>query len=254
MKKAIALFIFLCLILSLTLNSSAESFSWYVNRNNENKQPKLDKNLSFIEKYNAFYVNKTYNDNNPEKRIYLTFDAGYENGNIESILNTLKEENVKATFFILENLIIKNPELVLRMKNEGHLICNHTSTHINIAKETNKEKIKSELENLENLFFNLTSETMPKYFRPPEGSFDEESLKYINNLGYKTIFWSFAYADWDNNNQMSEEKAKEKIFKNIHNGEIMLLHPTSKTNALILKDIIQELKSQGFCFGTVNEF
>ena len=103
-------------------------------------------------------------------------------------------------------------------------------------------------------FFNLTSETMPKYFRPPEGSFDEESLKYINNLGYKTIFWSFAYADWDNNNQLSEEKAKEKIFKNIHNGEIMLLHPTSKTNALILKDIIQELKSQGFCFGTVNEF
>ena len=254
MKKAIALFIFLCLLFSLTVTTSAESFNWYVKRNTENKQPTLDKNLNFISKYNAFYVNTVYNDDNSEKVIYLTFDAGYENGNIESILNTLKEENVKATFFILEHLIIKNPELVLRMQKEGHLVCNHTSTHINIAKEPNKEKIKSELENLETLYFNLTSQKMPKYFRPPEGCFSEESLKYINDLGYKTIFWSFAYADWDNNAQMAEEKAKEKILSNVHNGEIMLLHPTSKTNALILKDIIKELKSQGFRFGTVDEF
>lgn len=254
MKKAIALFILLCLLFSLTVNTSAESFSWYVKRNTENKQPTLDGILKFISKYNAFYVSNIYNDSNAEKVIYLTFDAGYENGNIESILNTLKEENVKATFFILEHLIIKNPELVMRMQKEGHLVCNHTSTHINIAKELNKEKIKSELENLETLYFNLTSEKMPKYFRPPEGCFSEESLKYISDLGYKTIFWSFAYADWDNNAQMSEAKAKEKILSNIHNGEIMLLHPTSKTNALILKDIINELKSKGFRFGTVDEF
>lgn len=253
MKKTISILTLLCFLLSLTLTVSAEPLNWYVNRNKEHNQPTLDKNLSFIEKYNAFYVNKAYKNNKTEKVIYLTFDAGYENGNIECILNTLQEENVKATFFILENLIIKNPDLVLRMRNEGHLVANHSSTHINIAKEKDKNKIKNELEKLENLYFNLTAESMPKYFRPPEGCFDEESLKYINELGYKTVFWSFAYADWDENAQMSQEKAKAKILENVHNGEIMLLHPTSKTNALILKDIIGELRNQGYRFGTVDE-
>lgn len=252
MKKIISVLTFLCILLSFTLSVSAEPLNWYVKRNGENKQPTLDKSFSFMEQYNAFYVNQEYSDNNPEKVIYLTFDAGYENGNIECILNTLQEENVKATFFVLENLIVKNPDLILRMLNEGHLVCNHTSTHINIAK--NKTKIKSELEHLEKLFYNLTSEKMQKYFRPPEGSFDEESLKYINDLGYKTIFWSFAYADWDNNNQMSQEAAKKKILDNLHNGEIMLLHPTSKTNALILKDIINEIRNQGYTFRTVSDF
>ena len=106
---------------------------------------------------------------------------------------------------------------------------------------------------LEESYKNLTGRTMEKYFRPPEGSFNEESIKYLSELGYKTVFWSFAYADWDNNAQLSNEKAKEKIFQNIHNGAILLLHPTSKTNASILKDVINELRSQGYRFGTLEE-
>ena len=189
-----------------------------------------------------------------EKIIARTLDDGPHPRYTDEILDILSEYNVKATFFVLENLITKNPELILRMRNEGHLVCNHTSSHINIAKEKDKAKIKSELENLENLFYNLTGEKMPKYFRPPEGCFNEESLKYINELGYKTIFWSFAYADWDNDNQMSQSDAKKKILDNLHNGEIMLLHPTSETNALILKDVINEIRNQGYRFETIAEF
>ena len=109
------------------------------------------------------------------------------------------------------------------------------------------------MKKLEELYNDLTGREMDKYFRPPEGRFSEESLSFINSLGYKTVFWSFAYADWDNENQPSAESAKKKIYENLHNGEIMLLHPTSRTNAEILKEIIVELKARGYRFGTLDE-
>jgi peptidoglycan-N-acetylmuramic acid deacetylase len=115
------------------------------------------------------------------------------------------------------------------------------------------EKLKDELRALEDRYFEITGKPMAKYFRPPEGRFDHASMQRLKNLGYKTIFWSFAYADWDNNSQMSTTNAKQKIFDNIHNGEVMLLHPTSETNAKIMKDVILHLKSQGFTFGTLDE-
>ena len=253
MKKIITLFIILSLVLSFSFNASAESCSWYVIRNRENKQPTIDSRYSFIEKYNAFYVNKNYNESSEEKVIYLTFDAGYSNENLEKILDILKEEKVSAAFFILSNLIIKSPEVVKKMTDNGHLVCNHTSKHIDISKAKDKNEIKAEISKLEALYTELTGKEMQKYFRPPEGRFDEKSLSYINELGYKTVFWSFAYEDWNNEKQPSLESAKKKIFANLHNGEIMLLHPTSKTNADILKDVIVELKTQGYRFGTLDE-
>ena len=253
MKKIIALFIFLSIIISLYFNVSAESYSWYIVRNKENKQPHTDPKYSFIEKYVGYYINKSYSDNSSDMVIYLTFDAGYSNENLESILKTLKEENVQAAFFILSNLIIKSPEVVKQMTNDGHFVCNHTSKHLDISKTNNNNEIEAQIKKIEELYFELTGEEMKKYFRPPEGKFSEESLKCINELGYKTIFWSFAYEDWDNEKQPSAEYAKEKIFKNLHNGEIMLLHPTSKTNADILKDVIIELKARGYRFGTLDE-
>lgn len=253
MKKIIALLILLSVFFTLSITASAEEYSWYVSRNAENKQPHLDKKLQFIEKYGGYYVNKKYSDDSAEKVIYLTFDAGYSNENLESILNTLKEEDVKAAFFILSNLIIKSPETVKRMADDGHFVCNHTSKHINITTVKSGEALKTELEKPEALYYKLTGKEMQRYFRPPEGRFNEESLKYLKELGYKTVFWSFAYADWDNENQPSPSSAKEKIFANLHNGEIMLLHPTSKTNAEILREVIIELKSQGFRFGTLDE-
>ena len=254
MKKSILALILCACIISLCylpISASSKAYSWYCNRNKEHRQPTLDSEMSFIEDYGGYYVDKRYSDNSEKKVIYLTFDAGYENGNIERILDVLKEENVKAAFFVLENLIVKNPDLIKRMVADGHTVCNHTSKHPDITKKS-KDELKAELERLEKLYFETTGQEMKKYFRPPEGKFNEECMQYLQELGYKTIFWSFAYADWDNNNQMSAEDAKNKIFANSHNGEIMLLHPTSKTNADIMKDVIRKLKSEGYTFGTLD--
>ena len=255
MKKIISLLILIFILFSFSFSANAteNALNWYVVRNKDNKQPLLDTNMQFIEKYGGYYVNKKYPDNARDKVIYLTFDVGYENGNGERILNALRDENVNAAFFVLENFIVKNPNLVIRMVNEGHLVCNHTATHKNITKFSSREDLKAELEHLENLYFDLTGLKMQRFFRPPEGKFDQRTLAYLNELGYKTVFWSFAYADWDNNNQPSSNFAKEKIYSNLHNGEIMLLHPTSKTNADILKEVITELKSRGYRFGTLDE-
>ncbi len=212
-----------------------------------------DPNMKFIENYGGYYVDKNHGDSCEDKVIYLTFDAGYENGNVERILNVLKEQDVTAAFFVLENLILKNGDLIKRMVDEGHLVCNHTSKHLDVTKCETVDEFRTELERLENVFKECTGVEMPKYFRAPEGKFSESSMKFVSQLGYKTIFWSFAYADWDNDKQMSGSAAKEKIMSNIHNGEIMLLHPTSKTNADILSDIICELKAQGYRFGTLDE-
>ena len=164
-----------------------------------------------------------------------------------------KEEKVKGNFFILSNLILKNENLVKRMIYEGHIVGNHTSKHKDMTKLKTKEDFKNELERLENIYKNKFGVEMKKFYRPPEGKFSEENLKWASELGYKTVFWSFAYQDWDNNNQISEEVALKKILENVHNGEVILFHPTSSTNANIMKRLIKELKKQGFKFGDLNE-
>ena len=255
--KRILIFLITCsCIISLCLlpaHSVGESLSWYCVRNKEHKQPRADANMSFIENYGGYYVDKKHGDGDDDKVIYLTFDAGYENGNVAKILDVLKEQNVPAAFFVLDNLITQNKALIMRMLGEGHLVCNHTSKHLDVTKCKNIDEFKRELESLENVFKEVTGKEMPKYFRPPEGKFSEKSMQYASELGYKTIFWSFAYADWDNGAQPPLDVAKEKILANVHNGEIMLLHPTSATNAAILADVIRELKAQGYRFGTLDE-
>lgn len=234
------------------MNAFAKEYYWYCKRNSEHKQPILDSNFSFIESLGGIYVDKNHNENCDDKVIYLTFDAGYENGNVGKILDAMREEGVVGSFFILGNLIDKNPDLILRMVNEGHIVCNHTVNHVNLT-SASLEKFKSEVLGLEEKYKALTGREMSKFFRPPEGTFSEEMLKNAQNLGYRTAFWSFAYADWDNGAQMSERAAMKKILYNIHNGEIMLLHPTSATNASIMKELIRELKAQGFRFATLEE-
>lgn len=225
---------------------------WYCKRTTDHSQPQFAEDLSWVKEYNGIYINQFKDDNSPDKVVYLTFDAGYENGNVEKILNVLKEENVPGAFFILGNLIERNPELVKRMSDEGHLVCNHTNKHKNITK-LDKAGIKEEIQALEIAYTELTGKKMAKYFRPPEGTFDKESLSAVQECGYKTVFWSFAYADWDNQKQMSPQDAKRKIMSNLHNGEIMLLHPTSATNAMVLREVIQEIKSMGYRIGSLDE-
>ena len=257
LKKHVTGLIGICIILSLCtilcINAiGAQPTHWYCKRTKDHSQPQLDENMRWIEEYGGVYIDKEHANQNQEKVVYLTFDAGYENGNVEKILDVMREHNVKGAFFILGNLIERNPDLVKRMADEEHLVCNHTYTHKNITVMSAQE-IQNELTKLEQAYTDLTKKTISKYFRPPEGTFDQDSLKVVYDQGYKTVFWSFAYADWDNNKQMSPQEAKKKIMDNLHNGEIMLLHPTSATNAMILSDVISELKVLGYRFGTLDE-
>ncbi len=230
---------------------TGKAYNWYCKNNDKHEIPTLDPDFSFINKYGGYYAD--LDAKNSDKVIYLTFDAGYENGNIEKILDSLKAHNAHGAFFILENLIVRNPELVQRMKDEGHLVCNHTAKHPDMTKITDLDNFTIQLSRLEKAYFELTGEEMAKIYRPPEGRFSEDNLKFAHELGYKTIFWSFAYADWDNNKQMSADKALEKLLAHTHNGEILLLHPTSQTNAEILDSFLTELEKEGYRFGCLNE-
>ncbi len=249
----LAFLLSVCLLSTVSVFSKGDCYNWYCVRNKEHKQPVADANMRFIEEFDGYYVDHKHDDANTEKVIYLTFDAGYENGNVAKILDVLKEENVPGAFFVLKNLIVRNPELIERMVNEGHLVCNHTATHKDMTKCSSVEEFQQELKALETVYSEKTGKQLAHYYRPPEGKFSRKNLEYAKALGYKTIFWSFAYADWDNGRQMSNQAAKEKILSNIHNGEIMLLHPTSATNAAILGDVIQELKNLGYRFGSLDE-
>lgn len=233
--------------------SQASSQSWYCKRNTDNKQPIFGAELSYVEQYGGYFIDKRHGDTDAERIVYLTFDAGYENGNVSRILDTLKEKDVKGAFFILSHLVVKNTELVKRMADEGHLVCNHTATHPDMTTKRTFEEFSSELYSLENVYKEYTGRELSKYFRPPEGRFNADVLKYAQQMGYKTVFWSFAYEDWNNGSQMSPELAKTKILENIHNGAVILLHPTSETNADILGEVIEELKAQGYSFGTLDE-
>ena len=250
MKKyiALALSIFITIISTTAVyaaNSNVE-YSWYCKRQPDGKRPSIAPEFAFIEDYDGYWIDNKVTDNSENKFIYLTFDAGYENGNVEKILNTLKEKDAPAAFFVLKHFVTSNQELIERMIREGHTICNHTSNHKNMSKIKKIEIFKKELEELEQVYYNQTGNHIAKIYRPPEGSFTELNLQFAKELGYTTLFWSVAYADWNNNAQPSPEFAKKKILDNIHNGAVILLHPTSATNALILDDLIDEIRNRGY--------
>lgn len=206
--------------------------------------------LELLQKYSGYYLGDT-----SKKIIYLTFDEGYENGYTSKILDTLKANNVKAAFFVTSDYIKTNTDLIKRMVDEGHLVCNHSNTHPSMAKTAlkGKEKFEEEFILTEKAYEEATGSKMPKFFRPPMGKYSELSLKYTQDLGYKTIFWSFAHMDWIPGKQPSHEAAKKLIMQRTHNGAIFLLHAVSKTNTEIMDSIIKEWKSQGFEFKTLEE-
>lgn len=253
-KSIIIIFALSCAVFSVSIyaQNTQRAGAWFFKKTLDHTQPKLDPTLEYIEKYNCAYVDKS-RENSTDKVIYLTFDAGYENGNIEKILDTMKQNNVVGSFFILENLINRNPELVKRMADDGHLICNHTARHKDMSRITEKDTFETELKKLETIYTEKIGGEMAKIYRPPEGRFSELNLMHATELGYKTVFWSFAYADWDNKNQMSEDEAVQKIISTLHNGEIMLLHPTSETNARIMNKLISILKEDGYRFETLDK-
>lgn len=227
-------------------------FHWYCKRNKEHKQALCDPSMRFVEDYGGYYIDHRHGDDSAEKVVYLTFDAGYENGNVEKILDTLKETGTPGAFFILSHFARANADLVGRMQSEGHLVCNHTASHRNLS-GASVENVEKELKTLESVCMEATGVPVAKYFRPPEGSFSKEMMEHVQTLGYKTVFWSLAYADWDNDRQMSPDAALKLILDNMHNGAVLLLHPTSATNAAILGKLIDTLRADGYRFGTLEE-
>lgn len=252
MKRSIALILALCICsFAIIAGAASPEMNWSCVRSG-NKQPPVTAAEELISKYGGYWIDRRVSDTSEKKVLYLTFDVGYENGNTERILNTLKENEVPAAFFILDNIVLRNSELVTRMASEGHLVCNHTKNHKNICRMS-ADEVAADLGALEALCFENTGVTMANYFRFPEGRYSEQALKTVFDLGYKSIFWSFAYADWDNGRQPSPEKAIKKVLSNTHNGAVILLHPTSSTNAEILPTLIKEWRAQGYTFGTLDE-
>ncbi len=226
----------------------SKTIGWGIKRANNNLQPDVgQENRKMLEENGGICLGK-----DTEKIIYLTFDEGYEAGYTEKILNVLKENEVKATFFITSHYLNTASELVERMITEGHIVGNHTCSHPSLPSKTNDE-IESELMKLHKAVFEKFNYEM-KYMRPPKGEFNERTLKKTQELGYKTVMWSFAYFDWDEKKQPSVEESKKIIINNLHCGEIMLLHPNSKTNSQVLEDVIKEAKKQGYEFKTLDEF
>lgn len=250
MIKVISVMLSLIIALSPSVNAN-NAESWYLKRGAEGTAPTVSPTAEYIRSQNGFFI-----DDNAyaagEKVIYLTFDAGYENGNIERILNVMKEKGVTGAFFILSNLINKNPELVKRMVDEGHTVCNHTKNHKDMTTLTDLE-MKNNLISLENEFKALTGVEMSKFFRFPEGRYNKEKVALCNSLGYRCVFWSAAYADWDNNKQPNADWAFEKLILQTHPGAIYLLHPTSKTNADILERLIDKWTEMGYKIGCISD-
>lgn len=221
---------------------------YYVGKGKDQIAEGPKESVGFLKENSAYYLGDT-----SKKVIYLTFDEGYENGNTGKILDALKELNIPAAFFVVKPYIDKEPELVKRMVAEGHIVGNHTVHHPSMASIHDKEKFKEEFAGVENAYKELIGQDMPKFFRPPMGKYSKQSLQMTKDLGYKTIFWSFAYKDWLVNNQPSEGPAIEKISKGGHPGCIMLLHAVSDTNAKILKTVLKNFQSEGYEFKSLND-
>ena len=262
--KAIILGSLLTLIISLSMfteskmssnivtNSNNElsnkKIEWGIQRKNSHEQPDLGaKNTDLINKYNGMALG-----NKDKKYIYLTFDLGYEAGYTSKILDALKQNNVKGTFFVTAHYVNTASDLVKRMIDEGHIVGNHTVNHKSMPSLSDDE-LTTEVMKLHQVIYEKYNYEM-KYMRPPKGEFSERTLSLCEKLGYKTVMWSFAYVDWEENKQPSEEEAMQKIIPNLHNGEIMLLHATSKTNADIMDKMIKRVQEEGYEFRSLEEF
>ncbi len=201
-----------------------------------------------LKEYGAAYIGNT-----EEKKIYLTFDAGYENGVTEKILDVLKKHEIPGAFFLVGNYLEQNPGLVKRMVAEGHTVGNHTYHHYDMSKISDEASFRKELESLEELYLQTTGEEMSKYYRPPQGCYSEDNLNMAQEMGYHTVFWSLAYVDWINDKQPTSQEAFSKLIPRIHNGAVVLLHSTSQTNGEILDELLTRWKALGYTFGTLEE-
>lgn len=221
--------------------------AWGLSFQKEGQAPSAPADRAQLLQYDCAYMGS-----GEEKVLFLTFDAGYENGHTEKILDVLKKHQIPAAFFLVGSYLERNADLVRRMVDEGHIVGNHTLHHRDMSRQS-PEEFAAELTGMEALFLEVTGKELPKYYRPPQGIYSEENLKQARQLGYKTVFWSLAYADWDNNAQPSREYAFSKLMPRTHNGAVVLLHSTSQTNADILDALLTQWKQEGYSFAPISQ-
>ena len=244
----LAMGIALGVTVSIFMGSRIETGSWGLSFRQEGAPPIGNAGKDQLRAYDAAYIGDS-----TRKVLYLTFDAGYENGCTEKILDVLKDQQVPAAFFLVGNYLEKNADLVRRMVEEGHIVGNHTMHHYDMSRLTGKDAFSAELQDLEVLYREVTGREMPKFYRPPQGIYSEENLRMAKELGYKTVFWSLAYVDWNNDAQPTREDAFRKLLPRTHPGAVVLLHSTSRTNAAILEELIEKWREEGYTFGTLEE-
>ena len=225
---------------------SAEN--WGLGFGAEGTQPTGTASAEKLKEYNAYYVGAA-----EEKKIYLTFDCGYENGNSSAILDALKKHNAPATFFVVGHFLESAPEMVKRMVEDGHTVGNHTYHHYDMSKISDPAVFRKEMDDVRTLFQETTGTEMAMYYRPPQGKYSKANLQMAKALGYQTFFWSLAYVDWYQDQQPTKEEAFKKLLGRIHPGAIVLLHSTSSTNAAILDELLTKWEEMGYRFGTLDE-
>ena len=203
--------------------------------------------ISSMENNNCIYMGSEH-----EKVMYLTFDEGYENGYTAAILDTLLKHNIPAAFFITGPYLKEHNDLVKRMVNEGHIVGNHTVNHPSLP-DCNIERMKKEISELSDAFFKIYGIQM-KYLRPPMGEYSERTLQITSQMNYINVFWSFAYRDWETNNQKGAEYAFNEITKNFHNGAVILLHAVSRDNSNALEKILTEAINYGYTWKTLDNY
>ncbi len=222
--------------------------NWGLGFGEEGSQPSGNASAAELAKYNAYYVG-----NAQDKVIYLTFDAGYENGNTEPILDALKKHNATATFFVVGHYLESAPELVKRMVAEGHTVGNHTYHHPDMSSISDRDAFAREMNDAAALYKEITGQEMTAYYRPPQGKYSTENLEMAKDMGYATFFWSLAYVDWYQDKQPTHEEAFDKLLSRIHPGAIVLLHSTSQTNGEIMDELLTKWEEMGYTFKPLSD-
>ena len=248
MRKLLTVLLAGLLLFGLTPTARAGD-SWGLSFPIPGEKPVGNASAEALRKHDAYFVDPTQ-----EKVIYLTFDAGFENGYTAPILDVLKATGVPAAFFLVGTYIRDHPELVRRMVDEGHTVANHTMNHPNMSAISDRARFLKELRETEAHYEAVVGQPMPKLYRPPQGKFSAQNLKLAKELGYTTLFWSLAYVDWYVDNQPTKQQAFDKLIPRIHPGAILMLHSTSATNAEILEELVQTYREMGYRFHCITTF
>jgi len=237
-------FVFLfCLTVLIFCTTVFAGGSWGVYFPKDGGRPEANATAEELLPFGAYFMG-----NENDKVLYMTFDAGYESGLTAGMLDVLKKHEVPSAFFLVGHYFKTEQELIKRMVAEGHIVGNHTVSHPDMSKISDFERFKKELTGVEDMYREITGEEIPKFYRPPQGTYSELNLKHAQKLGYKTIFWTTTYKDWDVKNQPSKKEALSKMLQRTKPGSVILLHNVSQTNAEILDELISRYKEAGYRF------